>query len=74
MNNTLTPRRDATKFAINLYNRLQGIDKSIEDIAYDLGVEPRTVYYWTSGQRTPNLATIVEITNYLSITVDDLLV
>ena len=46
----------------------------IEDIAYDLGVEPRTVYYWTSGQRTPNLATIVEITNYLSVTVDDLLV
>ena len=74
MNNTLTPKRDANKFAINLYNRLQKINKSIEDIAYDLGVEPRTVYYWTSGQRTPNLATIVEITNYLSTTVDDLLV
>lgn len=74
MDNTLTPKRDANNFAINLYNRLQKIHKSIEDIAYDLGVEPRTVYYWTSGQRTPNLATIVEITNYLSVTVDDLLV
>ena len=74
MDNTLTPKRDANNFAINLYNHLQKIHKSIEDIAYDLGVEPRTVYYWTSGQRTPSLATIVEITNYLSVTVDDLLV
>lgn len=74
MDNTLTPKRDANNFAINLYNQLQKIHKSIEDIAYDLGVERRTVYYWTSGQRTPNLATIVEITNYLSVTVDDLLV
>ena len=74
MDNTLTPKRDANNFAINLYNRLQAINKSIEDIAYDLGVEPRTVYYWTSGQRTPSLATIVEITNYLSVSVDDLLI
>ena len=74
MNNCVTPKRDANRFAINLYNCFQKINKSIEDIAYDLGVEPRTVYYWTSGQRTPNLATIVEITNYLSVTVDDLLV
>ena len=74
MDNTLTPKRDANNFAINLYNHLQKIHKSIEDIAYDLGVEPRTVYYWTSGQRTPNLSMIVAITNYLSVTVDDLLV
>ena len=74
MNNTLKPKRDAGNFAFNLYIQLQKIDKSIEEIAYDLGVEPRTIYYWTSGQRTPNLATIVEITNYLSVTVDDLLV
>ena len=74
MNSCATPKRDASKFAINLYNYLQRMKKSIEEIAYELGVEPRTVYYWTSGQRTPNLATIVEITNYLAISVDDLLV
>lgn len=62
MKNCETPKRDANNFAINLYNHLQKTNKSIEDIAYDLGVEPRTVYYWTSGQRTPNLATIVKIT------------
>lgn len=73
MNNTFTPKRDAGNFANNLYHFLQKLNKPIEDIAYDLGVEPRTVYYWTSGQRTPNLAMIVEITNYLSTTVDDLL-
>ena len=74
MNNTLTPKRSADNFASNLYFYLQRFSKSIEDIAYDLGVEPRTIYYWTSGQRTPNLYTIVEITNYLSISVEDLLV
>lgn len=74
MNNTSTPKRDASNFAINLHNYLQTVNKSIEDIASDLGVELRTVYYWTSGQRTPNLATIVEITNYLSVTVEDLLI
>lgn len=74
MTNCVTPKRDAHNFAVNLYNYFRKTNKSIEEIASDLGVEPRTVYYWTSGQRVPNLIMIVEIINYLSITVDDLLV
>ena len=74
MNNTLTPERNANNIAINLYNYFQKTNKSIEDIADDLGVATRTIYYWTSGQRMPNLSMLVEITNYLSISVDDLLI
>ncbi len=74
MNNTTTPKRDASHFAINLYHHLHELDKPIEEIAFDLGVEPRTVYYWTSGQRIPSLSMIVAITNYLSVSVDDLLI
>ncbi|MBO6280001.1 MAG: helix-turn-helix transcriptional regulator [Bacilli bacterium] len=74
MKNCITPERSASNIAINLYNYFQKTNKSIEDIADDLGVATRTIYYWTSGQRIPNLNAILEITKYLSISVDDLLV
>lgn len=74
MKNCTTPERSTNNIALNLYNYFQKTSKSVEDIADDLGVAVRTIYYWTSGQRIPNLNTLVEITNYLSISVDDLLV
>ena len=74
MKNCITPERNANNIALNLYRYFQKTNKSIEDIADDLGVATRTIYYWTSGQRVPNLNTLVEITKYLSILVDDLLV
>ena len=74
MDNTTSNIRDVRNISINLYRQFQNTKKPIEVIAYELGVEPRTVYYWTSGKRVPGIERLIEISNYLLIKVDDLLV
>ena len=74
MDNTTSQIRDVRNISLNLYKRFQMVNKPIEDIAYELGVEPRTIYYWTSGERIPGIERLIEISNYLLIKVDDLLV
>ena len=73
MNNERSLKRDKRNIALNLYHCLQKVDKTIEDIAYDLGVSTRSIYYWSTGERIPDLDNLIEIANYLSIKVDDLL-
>ena len=73
MNNERSLKRDKRNIALNLYRCLQKVDKTIEDIAYDLGVSTRSIYYWSTGERIPDLDNLIEIANYLSIKVDDLL-
>ena len=73
MNNERSLKRDKRNIALNLYRCLQKVDKTIEDIAFDLGVSTRSIYYWSTGERIPDLDNLIEIANYLSIKVDDLL-
>ena len=73
MNNEKSLKRDKRNIALNLYRCLQKVDKTIEDIAYDLGVSTRSIYYWSTGERIPDLDNLIGIANYLSIKVDDLL-
>lgn len=73
MNNYKTLKRDKSNIALNLYRCFQEIGKPIEDIAFDLQVSTRSIYYWTSGERIPDLDKLIDLANYLSIKVDDLL-
>ncbi len=73
MKNCETLKRDKNNIALNLYNHLQEANKTIEDVAFDLGVSTRSIYHWTSGERIPDLDNLIGLANYLSIKVDDLL-
>ena len=74
MDNCVALKRDKSKIALNLYKRLRDANKTIEDVAFDLGVSTRSIYHWTSGKRIPDLDNLIELANYLSVVVDDLLI
>ena len=46
---------------------------SQQDLAEILKVSPSTVSNWESGKRQPDIQMIVEIANYFSVSVDDVL-
>ena len=55
MKNCETLKRDKSNTALNLCNHLQEVNKTVEDVALDLGVSTRTIYHWNSGERILNL-------------------
>lgn len=70
MDSINTPRN---RFADNLYAIMEKRNLKRERMAEDLEVETRTIYYWLCGQRHPNYDGLIKLSNYLSVSVDDLL-
>lgn len=73
MANCISPSRVKKTIALNLYKKFSSLKLTFEEIAEDLGVQPRSVYYWIDGRSTPKINKLIEIANYLEIRVDDLL-
>lgn len=66
--------RPVNKFALNFCHLLDDRNITREKIAEELGVEPRTVYYWIGNQRHPNYDCLIKISRLLSVSIDDLLI
>ncbi len=55
MNKCSVTMSEKSKHASTFMGLLQEKNKKPEDVAIALGVSPRAVFYWTSGQREPRL-------------------
>lgn len=67
-------KKDKRNIALRLYELFEGLGKPKEDIAIDLEVDVRTIYHWIDGTRIPTIEKLIELSDYLDVQIDDLLV
>lgn len=61
----------------NIRNNLSTIfaksSKTFDDIAVELQVDTRSLYYWISGEKKPSLTTLMRISELFKVTIDYIL-
>ena len=67
-------KKDKRNISLRLYELFEGLGKPKEDIAIDLEVDVRTIYHWIDGIRIPTIEKLIELSDYLNVQIDDLLV
>ena len=65
--------KDKKNIALRLYELFEKLNKPKEDIAVDLEVDVRTIYHWIDGTRIPTIDKLIELSDYLNVQIDDLL-
>ena len=65
--------KDKRNIALRLYELFERLEKPKEDIAVDLNVDVRTIYHWIDGTRIPTIDKLIELSEYLNVQIDDLL-
>ena len=63
-------RKSDPVLGLFIYNLVNSSNKSIDDIAEAIGVEPRTISYYCSGERKPSatkMIKLLKVTNHLSM-------
>jgi len=54
-------------FGLTIFFRREELNYSIEDIAKNVGVSTRTVYYWESNQKKPSKSNFIKIIKMLKL-------
>ena len=64
---------DRRKFARNLRVEMARADMRVKDLAEQANIDPSMVSRYRTGDRIPNLQTLLRIKNALGVTLDDLI-
>ena len=59
-------------FSKKIYEARYNANLTIEEAAFRIGVAPRNLRYYESGQKTPRFITVVKICDVYGISIDEL--
>ena len=61
-----------SQFSKKIYEARNNSNLTIEEAAFRIGVAPRTLRYYESGQKMPRFYTVVKIAKTYNISIDEL--
>lgn len=68
-----TKGANSSNFSLNLYRELDKQNVSCKELASEIGLSLRIIYAYQAGERFPTIKNLIKITNYLGVTMDNIL-
>ena len=64
---------DEIRTAKNAYKLIVESGRSIESVALDIQVSDRLIYYWTNGERSPNIKHLYALSQLVQVPIESIL-